>query len=317
MKSLVFLALAITLCSSSALCQLNDTATDEDLNASELKAMLSASSASLQSYRFLLEMDQMTELVNLSDPAGESQRIASRSLGVGAVNMTARALKLVMATVILPEGDEGNATAMAIDEYLINDTVYLRLDGNWTSLRIPFSEDVWSQQNTIEQQVEMFNSSNITLLGSEVVGGLDCYKLKADIDMASFASQLSQNNSYLPLQPINFSQLFNNATLEAYYWITKDTHLLKKSEVSESFVIQPQDLGLPPKSPEGPEGPENLEMRVHADISMIFDGFNESIKIELPAEAGMAEALSLNMTPPAQSVQLTQAAENENTTSTV
>ena len=307
----MFLALAITLCSSSALCQLNDTATDEDLNASELKAMLSASSASLQSYRFLLEMDQTTELVNLSDPAVESQRIASRSLGIGAVNMTARALKLVMATVILPEGDEGNATAMAIDEYLINDTVYLRLDGNWTSLQIPFSEDVWSQQNTIEQQVEMFNSSNITLLGSEVVEGLDCYKLKADIDMQSFASQLSQNNSYLPLQPINFSQLFNNATLGAYYWITKDTHLLKKSEVSESFVILPQDLGLPPT------GPENLEMHVHADISMIFDGFNESIKIELPAEAKTAEALSLNMTPPAQPVPLTQASENENTTSTV
>jgi hypothetical protein len=311
MRSLVFLALAVTLCSSSASCQLNDTATDGGLNASELKALLIDSSASLQSYRFLLDMDQLTELINLSDPAGESQRIASRSFGVGAVNMTARALKLVMATVILPEGDERNATAMAIDEYLINDTVYLRLDGNWTSLPIPFSNDVWSQQNTIEQQAEMLNSSNVTLLGSEVVEGLDCYKLKAEIDMQSFASQLSQNNSYLPLQPINFSQLFNNATLEAYYWITKDMHLLKKSEVSESFVIQPQDLGLPPT------GPENLEMRVQADISMIFDGFNESINVELPAEAGTAEALSLNMTPTAPSVPLTQAAENESTTMAV
>jgi hypothetical protein len=84
--------------------------------------------------------------------------------------------------------------------------------------------------------------------------------------------------------------------------------LLKKSDVSESFVISPQDLGLPST------GPENLEMRVYADISMIFGGFNESIKIELPAEAEMAEALSLNMTPPAQSVPLTQSSENENTT---
>jgi hypothetical protein len=311
MRSLVFLALAVALCSSSALCQLNDTSTDEGLNASELKAVLVESSANLQSYRFLLDMDQTTELVNLSDPAGKSQKITSRSLGAGAVNMTERALKLVMATVILPEGDEGNATAMAIDEYLINDTVYIRLDDNWTSLRIPFSEDMWSQQNTIEQQVEMLNSSNITLQGSEVVNGQDCYKLKANIDMQSFASQLSQTNSYLPLQPINFSQIFNNATLEACYWITKDTHLLKKSDVSESFVISSQDLGLPSTSP------ENLEMRVQADISMIFGGFNESIKIELPAEAGMAEALSLNMTSPAQSVQLTQATENENTTMTV
>jgi hypothetical protein len=311
MRSLVFLALAVTLCSSSALCQLNDTAADGGLNASELKAVLVESSANLQSYRFLLDMDQMTELVNLSDPAGESQKITSRSFGAGAVNMTQRALKLVMATVILPEGDEGNATAMAVDEYLINDTIYIRIDGNWTSLLIPFSEDMWSQQNTIEQQVEMLNSSNITLQGSEVVEGQDCYKLKANIDMQSLASQLSQTNSYLPLQPINFSQLFNNATLEAYYWIAKDTHLLKRSDVSESFVISPQDLGLPST------GPENLEMRVYADISMIFDGFNESIKIELPVEAEMAEALLLNMTPPAKPVQIAQAAANENTTSIV
>ncbi len=305
----MFLALVMTLYSSSALCQLNDTTADEGLNASELKAMLIDSSANLQSYRFLLDIDQAIELINFSIPVGESQKITSRSFGAGAVNMTKRALKLVMATMILPEGDEENATAMAIDEYLINDTVYIRLDGNWTSLRIPFSEGMWSQQNTLEQQAEMLNSSNVTLQGTEVVEGLDCYKLKADIDMQSFASQLTQTNSYLPLQPINFSQLFNNATLEAYYWITKDTHLLKKSEVSESFVIQPQDLGL------SPNGPENQEMRVNADITMIFDGFNESINIELPAEAGTAEALSLNMTPTAQSVTINQSSENENTTS--
>ncbi len=311
MRSLVFFALAMILSSSSALCQLNDTVSDEDLNASELKAMLVESSANLQSYRFLMDMDQTTELVNLSSPQGESQKIASRSFGAGAVNMTKRALKLVMASVILPEGDEGNATAMAIDEYLINDTIYVRLDGNWTSLRIPFSVDMWSQQNTIEQQVEMLNSSNVTLLGSEVVEGLDCYKLTADIDMQSFASQLSQNNSYLPLTPINFSSLFNNATLEVYYWITKDTRLLKKSEVIENFVISPESLGVEPK------GPENVEMRVYADVSMIFDGFNESINIALPAEARMAEMLPLNTTTPISPENLTQAIENESATMAV
>ncbi len=304
----MFLVLAMILCTSIGLCQLNDTALDEDMNTSDLMAMLANSSANLESYRFLLDMDQTTELVNLSDEANESQKIVSRSFGVGAVNMTDRALKLVMAIVILPIGDEGNATAMGVEEYMINDSLYLRLDGNWTSLKLPFSEEMWSQRNTLEQQVEMLNSSNITMLGIEEVDGLPCYKIKADIDMASFASQLSETSSYLPLQPLNFSSLFNNATLEAYYWITEETHLLKKSEIYESFVFKPQDLGLPPK------GPENLEMRVNADISMIFGGFNESIKIELPAEARGAEALPLNMTPQAPAVPITQTAMNENAT---
>ena len=286
----MFLALALVLCSGSTLCQLNDTATADELSASELQALLVNSTANLQSYSFLMDMDQRTELVNLSDPSGEVQMIVSRSFGIGAINMTQRALKLVMATVVVPEGDVGNATAMAMDEYLINDTIYLRIGENWTSLKLPFTENVWSQQNTLDQQVEMLNSSNITLLGSESIDGVDCYKIKADIDTASLAAELSQTSSPLPLQLMNYSQLFNDAVLEAYYWITKDTLLLKRSDIFESFVIRPQELGLEPK------GPESVEMRVYANISMTYDGFNESINIELPAEARTAEALPLNMT---------------------
>ncbi len=332
----MFLVLAMILCSSIGSCQLNDTALDntatddttsvnitsvnvtpedialgEDLNTSDLKALLVNSSVSLESYRFLLDMDQTTELVNLSDSANEPQKLVSRSIGVGAVNMTDRALKLVMAAVTLPIGDERNATAMGIDEYLINDTLYLRLDGNWTRMIFPFSEDMWSQRNTLEQQVELINSSDITLLGVEEVDGVDCYKIKADMDMASFAAQLSQTDSYLPMQPLNFSSLFNNATLEAYYWIAEETHLLKKSEVNESLIFGPQDIGLPPK------GPENLEMRVNAYITIEFDGYNESIEIDLPAEARGAEALPLNTTQPAEEVQLAEVAENENENTTL
>lgn len=325
MRSLMFLVLAMILCSSIGLCQLNDTALDDatlndttaddiilgdDLNTSDLKALLVNSSVNLESYRFLLDMDQTTELVNLSDSANESQKLVSRSIGVGAVNMTDRALKLVMAVVILPIGDERNATAMGIDEYLINDTLYLRLDGNWTRMTLPFSEDMWSQRNTLEQQVELINASNITLLGIEEVDGVDCYKIKADIDTASFAAQLSQTDSYLPMQPLNLSSLFNNATLEAYYWIVVETHLLKKSDVNESLIFRPQDIGLPPK------GPENQEMRVNAYITIEFDGYNERIKIDLPTEARGAEALPLNTTQPVEEVQLAEMAENENENTT-
>ncbi len=303
MRNLMLFALALAMCSCSAVCQLNDSATSNDLSAEELAALLVNSTADLESYRFVMDMDQRTSLVNLSDPEGAAQIIDSRSIGVGAINMTQRALKLVMATVVIPEGDEGNATAMAIDEYLINDTLYMRLDGNWTALNIPFTEDVWSQQNTLEQQVEMLNGSNLTLLGSEAVAGVDCYKIKVDIDTQSLAAQLSQSSSPVPLQFINYSELFSDAVLEAYYWITKDTHLLKRSDIFESFVIRPADLGLEPK------GPENLEMRVDADISMTFGGFNESINIELPAEARTAEALMLNATPTMEDISPAQSTE--------
>ena len=67
--------------------------------------------------------------------------------------------------------------------------------------------------------------------------GEECYKLLAEINMPSFANQLSeQTDSYLSLIPMNFTELFNNMTLNAYYWITKDTGLLRKAVIMEEFT---------------------------------------------------------------------------------
>jgi hypothetical protein len=122
------------------------------------------------------------------------------------------------------------------------------------------------------------------------VGVEDCYKLLAEINMASFANQLSeQTDSYLSLIPMNFTELFNNMTLEAYYWIAKDTKILKKTVVVEKFTVSPQILGLPAK------GPESQEMSVNTTISVLYEDFNESINIKVPADALNATIMPLPM----------------------
>jgi hypothetical protein len=246
------------------------------------------STAKLQSYRFSLDMEQSVGLVNLS--SGETQKLYTRSLGSGSVNMTARALKLAMASLTIPAGDDENTTAMAMEEYLLNDTLYLKTEGNWTAMELPGVSDAWSQQSTMNQQIDMLSQSNLSLQGSEMVGGDDCYKLLAEINMASFANQLSeQTDSYLSLIPMNFTELFNNMTLEAYYWIAKDTKLLKKAVIVEEFTVSPQLLGLPAK------GPESQEMSVNNTISVLYTDFNESINIKVPADALNATLTPLPM----------------------
>jgi len=303
---------ALLLCSPVAFCQMNNTTNSttsgdmnastspesiasslnatasEELNASELAAMVVNSTAKLQSYRFSLDMEQSVGLVNLS--SGETQKLYTRSLGSGSVNMTARALKLAMASLTIPAGDDENTTAMAMEEYLLNDTVYLKTEGNWTAIQLPGVSDAWSQQSTMNQQIDMLNRSNLSLQGSEMIEGQDCYKLKAEINMASFVDQLSaQTGSYLSLIPMNFTELFNNMTLEAYYWIAKDTKLLKKAVIVENFTVSPQLLGLPAK------GPESQEMFVNTTISMRYEDFNKSINIKLPADALNASLMPLGM----------------------
>jgi hypothetical protein len=87
---------------------------------------------------------------------------------------------------------------------------------------------------------------------------------------------------------MNYTDLFQNMTLNIYYWITKDTHLLKKTDVVEKFTVTPQSLGL------AASGPESQEMRLNSKISMLFGDFNESVNIDLPAEAEAALPFPLN-----------------------
>jgi uncharacterized protein YjbI with pentapeptide repeats len=284
MRYLTLLALALLLCSSAAFCQTNGT-TPEDLNATDLRALVVESSAKLESYRFSMEMTQDIDLINLSST--EAQRLYTRSMGLGSANMTDRAMKLVMASFTYAKGDEVNASAVALEEYLLNNTIYLKQDGNWTVLILPATAKAWSQQNTMEQQVNMLNNSDLTLIGAETVEGQSCFKVSAKIDMRAYAGQLSgEVASYLPMASANNTDLFRNMTLDVYYWITKDAHLLKKTDVHEVINVTPQSLGLPATG---------QEMRVNSTTSMIFEGFNESVNIVLPSVAGSAQPFPLSL----------------------
>jgi hypothetical protein len=310
MRWIMLLALAaVLLCIPCALGQ-TDSIASEELNASELQALVADSSAKLESYRFTMDMEQSIDLINLT--SNETQTLSTRTIGYGSSNVTDRAMKLILASLTVPEGDDKNVTATAIEEYLLNDTIYLKMDGNWTALRLPGVAEAWSQQNTMNQQVDMLNSSNLSLLGSEMVDGQDCYKLLVNMDTATFADQLAkQPGSYLSAPPMNFSSLFDNMTLQAYYWITKDTHLLKKTEIWESFTVNPQSLGLPVNES------ENLEMSVNTTITLLFEGFNESMKIELPWEAKKAEPFPLNLTASSEAVPLEPTGNATNATAQV
>lgn len=266
----------------------NATPSDDPI-ASALRSMVLDSSAKLQSYSFRMDMSQDVDILNLS--SGEAQRVHTQSLGAGSLNTTARALKLVMASLVSLGSDDENVTAGAMEEYLINDTIYLKADGNWTSMMIPGIEAVWYQQDTMQQQIDMLNRSRITLQGVETLDGQECYKLRADIDTSAYADEVSgQNDPFLSSLTMNYSELFSNMTLRAYYWITTDTHVLKKTEMHESFATSPQSLGIPAS------GPEQQEMRMNISFTMTFDSINESVNVVLPEEAKSAKPLSLDLT---------------------
>jgi len=260
-----------------------------------LRELVVASSDDLKSYTFSMEMEQDMMLENLS--SGQSQQVQTRSIGFGLVNVTDQALKLVMASLTYIPGDEGNSTALALEEYLQNDTIYMKIDGNWTAMELSGLGDVWSQQNSLDQQIDMLNQSRLTLVGSEMVGDEDCYKVRAEIDIASYADPLSQEvASIVPFIPLNFSDLFRNMTMEVHYWISKESQLLKRADMFETLYMTPQSLGL--QSSEE----ENMAVRMSSTTSVVFDGFNESVNILLPPEASAAQLFNMSSYPESEAV---------------
>ncbi len=290
----MILAMALLLSSSCALCQSTDRSQDDPVS-SILRELVVASSDDLKSYTFSMEMEQDMMLENLS--SGQSQQVQTRSIGFGLVNVTDQALKLVMATLTFIPGDEGNSTALALEEYLQNDTIYMKIDGNWTAMELSGLGDVWSQQNSLDQQIDMLNQSRLTLVGSEMVGDEDCYKVRAEIDIASYADPLSQEvASIVPFIPLNFSDLFRNMTMEVHYWISKESQLLKRADMFETLYMTPQSLGL--QSSEE----ENMAVRMSSTTSVVFDGFNESVNILLPPEASAAQLFNMSSYPESEAV---------------
>jgi len=290
----MILAMALLLSSSCALCQSTDRSQDDPVS-TILRELVVASSDDLKSYTFSMEMEQDMMLENLS--SGQSQQVQTRSIGFGLVNVTDQALKLVMASLTYIPGDEGNSTALALEEYLQNDTIYMKMDGNWTAMELSGLGDVWSQQNSLDQQIDMLNQSRLTLVGSEMVGDEDCYKVRAEIDIASYADPLSQEvASIVPFIPLNFSDLFRNMTMEVHYWISKESQLLKRADMFETLYMTPQSLGL--QSSEE----ENMAVRMSSTTSVVFDGFNESVNILLPPEASAAQLFNMSSYPESEAV---------------
>jgi hypothetical protein len=156
----------------------------------------------------------------------------------------------------------------------------MKLDGNWSYLKMPTLDQAWSSQTTMEQQLTILNQSRLILLGSETVENRDCYKVLAEMDLGSMVDQISADTpSLLPSLGINNSEMYSNSSLTAIYWIDKESHNLKKADVLQVFVINPASLGL------SAEESDAMEMRITSKVSVTFQGYNEALMIALPAEA--------------------------------
>ena len=251
---------------------------EEKPSPEELKAMMIESVDDVETTAFTVDTDQTIKMVNHSETNRtlRTMNFETRSEGEGVMNVSARALKMTMTTT--SSSDVTGEVATEMEMYMQNDTLYTNTDGNWTKMP-GMPEEMWDQQNQVKVQAELLNASEIELAGSEKVNGEAAYKVRVVPDMDTFMMILNQQMGSMPLYAFNMTEIFEESEMEWTTWISKESHLPLKTEVSMELTLTSDLMNLPV----GEMG--DIEMEIKSDSTVVYSNYNEPVDIVVPEEA--------------------------------
>ncbi|MFC1801289.1 DUF6612 family protein [Nanoarchaeota archaeon] len=164
----------------------------------------------------------------------------------------------------------GMKEEMDMEIYIIDDYLYTQSMGYWSKEEL--TEDIWSEQDQIEQAIELINSGTIERLDDED----NYYVIKVDPDLQVLAEQVlqQQDQSDFFSEDMDFEDMIKEYT--AVIWINKDSFVIEKSLISVKMVMTPENSGETEL-----EGNLGMDMTVRVEISNI----NQEVDITLPKAA--------------------------------
>jgi hypothetical protein len=231
---------------------------------------------SISSYQFELTMNM--------DVTGESEgenfegNVATDYSG--ALDLENRKMKIAVTMDTSRTGTED--THLSNETYFVGDWMYTTTDIpdmgiTWIKTVIPAG--YWQQMNQVESQLEILGTSQIEVVGSETVGGVDCYVLEVTLDLEElwtlFMQQIGVTSDLMPdIAPELLDEIFQSYS--AKQWVAKDSYFIMKVEIVMAMELTPQLMGIP----EG-EGEASLDVV----MTMLVHDYNQSLSIELPPGA--------------------------------
>lgn len=281
-KVLVF-CLALVLCFAFVGCaEKEEPLTSEQIDQIITEAVNGLAEA--ETYKFDMDLSMSMELVGGTDP-GTMSMSANATGSIDNVNEEMH-MRMDM-TINMPEQGEQD---MGMEIYIVGEWVYEKmsipeLGELWVKMGL--TPEMWEMQKQTEQQMELLETAmKIELVGSESVGGVDCYIFEITPDMGKLLGYLSETLGMQGLSPEEmealgwlFGDLFEDLfkELSIREWIAKDSSLFVKAEVHMVMEVSPEDVGATA------EDFEKLTMDM--DMGMAAHDYNEPVSIELPPEA--------------------------------
>lgn len=266
-------------------------------NATVLKAAILDAAENTTSYSFDMENTMTEGAKNLS---GENASLESTKLIVyhkesGTISLdkdnASNRKMMYTSTDELRSGE----TVLVTDTkktYMLNDTIYQELKGNWTRLYMPYPDYEWFAANRLSFQIDLLNRSQLEVLGSEKVDGVDCYKIKVVPDNSTYSAILAMQMSpvlqapaFIIMASINQTELFDSSGIDWTAWVSKEGYNLIKKEMQTSTRITPELLGRN-------ESLGDFEISIDDQEIVKFADHNKPVEIVVPPEAMSAPMLA-------------------------
>ncbi len=203
----------------------------------------------------------------------------------GSLDLAGRQMQADFVVEASISGEDPDIQEIELAIYLVDDVMYMHtqipLLGNmsmWLKSDVP--EGYWDAANTIEPQLELVETAQVTLIGSEKVGSVDCYVLELVPDMeqlweAMMAQGQAAGESAWPEMPIG-EDMLEVDSFSARQWVAKDTFYLMKAEMTMAMSAPLGTTGV-----SGAVSDVDVEM----SVSMTMHDYNRPVSIELPEEA--------------------------------
>jgi hypothetical protein len=235
----------------------------------------------IRAYEF--EMDMTMDMAGEAE--GETFEMTMGIVSSGALDIDNRQMRLNSAmNVALPGEDE---TEMAIEAYLIDNMGYAMMDApgtdpTWEKEEVSETdwEEVIEALMLAEPQVELLETAEVEVIGSEKVKGVDCYVLRVTLDMAQLWETVMQQAALGFGGELGLPVLTEEILDEASYsfsvkqWFAKDTYFLTKVEIDMTIELTAEAMGV-----------EEGELSIDSVMTMLAYNYNQPVSIELPPEA--------------------------------
>ena len=264
MKKLLLILVLIVLALSGCV--------DKELDAKDLKTLMSNSGKNLDSYRFVTETVQEIKSMENSTKAST---LEIKSLDEGAVNLTAQNMSI--STSKSASSDSEALPSMQQEVYVIRDMAKVKLDGNWSQAALQDAKYFWALQNVAEKQDILLNSSQLVLSGSETIEGQDCSRIEVIPDRKAYESVLfEQLGSVLPLAYMNLTKLYKSSTVNRTLWVSKDDGLPRKENVNMVFSVTSEIMELPD------DQIKDFMLKIDLNTTTLYMDYNQPLLITLP-----------------------------------